>query len=102
MRYYLVFFLVAPAIVSAQPPPVSPNNPVTPRTGGLCCSSAGVPDPTNTCKDKGLHSYCCTPKSSFTGRGCDGLGPQAGVGRYVQAFPPQKGACGFTAFIGCA
>ncbi|KAK2007141.1 hypothetical protein LZ32DRAFT_622411 [Colletotrichum eremochloae] len=64
MRYSLVFFLV-PAIAAPQRPtkPV----PVTPQTGGLCCSNTGIADPSGTCSgtkadgtNTTLNSYCCS------------------------------------------
>ncbi|TLD34121.1 hypothetical protein PspLS_00333 [Pyricularia sp. CBS 133598] len=101
MRCSLLFLLL-PAIVSAQPPPVRPDSPVKPQLGGRCCSAEGIADPTLTCKNMTLNSFCCTAAKSFTARGCDGLGGIAAVGRVVKGFPPQNGACGFTGFIGCA
>ncbi|TLD04939.1 uncharacterized protein PgNI_10000 [Pyricularia grisea] len=101
MRYYILLFLL-PVFVSAQPPPVSPKRPVTPRTGALCCASSGIADPTYTCKNMGLDSFCCTAKPNFKARGCDGLGGIASTGRSVKGFPPPNGECGWTGFIGCA
>ncbi|KAK1990608.1 hypothetical protein LX36DRAFT_620485 [Colletotrichum falcatum] len=103
MRYSLVFFLV-PAIVSAQRPtkPV----PVTPQTGGLCCSSTGIPDPSGTCAKAQLNSYCCSANPNWTNGGCDGLGVIGfPIGRNVLSFPPggnDGSVCGTFGFVGCA
>ncbi|KAK1956024.1 hypothetical protein LY78DRAFT_592899 [Colletotrichum sublineola] len=110
MRYSLVFFLV-PAIAAPQRPtkPV----PVAPLTGGLCCSSTGIPDPSGTCSgtkadgtDTPLNSYCCSAFPDWSGNGCDGHGINGfPIGRDVITFPPggnDGSACGFQGFIGCA
>ncbi|EHA51020.1 hypothetical protein MGG_17205 [Pyricularia oryzae 70-15] len=101
MRSSLLFFMLS-VTVSAQPPPVRPDAPIQPELGGRCCAKEGVADPTLTCQKMGLNSFCCTGRRSFISRGCDGGTGNEAVGRHVQGFPPQNGACGFTAFIGCA
>ncbi|KAK2048786.1 hypothetical protein LZ31DRAFT_563093 [Colletotrichum somersetense] len=103
MRYSLVFFLV-PALASPQrqTTPV----PVTPRTGGVCCSANGVADPSGTCAGAKLNSYCCSAFPNFEGSGCDGHGINGfPTGRTVQSFPPGGNdgkVCGFLGFVACA
>ncbi|KAK1993456.1 hypothetical protein LX36DRAFT_251812 [Colletotrichum falcatum] len=100
MRYSLVFLLAAAAAVSAQRNN-NPPAPPTPRTGGQCCDAFGVADPSETCKTKGLNSYCCNNRMSNVGTGCDGV-PFFSIGRDVVAFPPGGPSCTGGGFIGCA
>ncbi|KAK2051581.1 hypothetical protein LY76DRAFT_584695 [Colletotrichum caudatum] len=104
MWFSLLFFLV-PAII-ASPQRQTKSVPVTPRTGGVCCSSTGISDPSGTCDAAKLNSYCCSAFPNFTGGGCDGYGINGfPVGRTVQSFPPGGNdgkACGFLGFVACA
>ncbi|KAK2037441.1 hypothetical protein LZ31DRAFT_481124 [Colletotrichum somersetense] len=105
MRYSLVFFLL-PAIISAQRVKPPPKPPVSPQTGGQCCLSSGVADPTETCSKMGLNSFCCDNTPNFLNNGCDGNVNGFFVGRKIQGFPATNNSCtagnGAVGFIGCA
>ncbi|KAK1991308.1 hypothetical protein LX36DRAFT_646580 [Colletotrichum falcatum] len=80
-----------------------------PTIGHLCCSG-GVADPSNTCKGKGLNSFCCTALQNNIFNGCDPI-KDFPTGRFVADFVPNAN-CTFpsvdvpsetaTGFIGCA
>ncbi|KAK2052895.1 hypothetical protein LY76DRAFT_525770, partial [Colletotrichum caudatum] len=93
-----IFYLVL-AIVSAQTD--NERQIFAPKIGGVCCTSDGTADPSETCSGKGLNSFCCSNIASFRGNGCDGVSSFP-VGRFVQAFPPTNNTCGGGGFIGCA
>ncbi|KAI7908743.1 peptidase [Pyricularia oryzae] len=92
-------------------PDAPPRDPSIPETGNICCAPTGVADPSLTCKNAGLNSFCCiNARNDFFdpdgGKGgCDRF-TNFNTGRSVQKFVPNSQKTCFSGneagFIGCA